>query len=80
MQTAAGTPDCGALPILLRGRADHEQPGAAAEMEQNMCNNCYGGNSCLWIILILIILFGWGGNGCNNGCGNSNCGCNSGCC
>jgi len=50
-----------------------------------MCfNNCGGGNSCLWIILILIILFcgcgnnGFGGcGGCNNGCNN---GCNTGCC
>lgn len=53
-----------------------------------MCwNNGWGGNGCLWIIL-LIILFacgGWGGNGCgcnnscgcgcDNGCGNDNCGC-----
>lgn len=42
-----------------------------------MCNG-FGNNSCLWIILILIILFGCGGcgcdnNGCNNGC--NNCGC-----
>ncbi len=37
------------------------------------CNNSWGGNSCLWIILILIILFGCGG--CGNGCGNS-CDCN----
>ena len=43
------------------------------------CNNnngsCY---SALWIILILIILFGCVGN---NGCGcNTGCGCNDGCC
>ncbi|MBR2666910.1 MAG: hypothetical protein IKD96_01980 [Oscillospiraceae bacterium] len=45
------------------------------------CNNNWGGSNCLWIILILIILFGCGGcgNGCNNGCNNScDCGC-SGC-
>ncbi len=41
-----------------------------------------GNNNCLWIILILIILFG--GCGCGNGCGNScgcgnNCGCNDNC-
>ena len=41
------------------------------------CNN----NSCIWIILILIILFfGCGNNcggscGCNSGCGNNDCGC-----
>lgn len=55
-----------------------------------MCfgNNGFGGNGCLWIILLIIILFacgGWGGNGCgcnnscgcgcDNGCGNDNCGC-----
>ena len=34
-----------------------------------MCNG-FGNNSCLWIILILIILFGCGG-----GCGCNNCGC-----
>ena len=44
-----------------------------------MCcgNNGWGGNSCLWII-ILIILFGWGG--WNGSCGwnnNCNCGCNN---
>ena len=44
------------------------------------CNNnngsCY---SALWIILILIILFGCIGN--NGGCGcNNGCGCNDGCC
>ena len=42
----------------------------------DMCGN----NSCLWIIIILIVLFacgGWGGccdNGCDNGC-NNGCGC-----
>lgn len=45
------------------------------------CNNGWGGNSCLWIILLLIILFSCGGNwgscGCNNNCNNNcgNCGC-----
>ena len=41
-----------------------------------MCGNNFGGNSCLWIILILIILFcgcgnGWGGSCCepSGGCG-----------
>ncbi|MBR7081114.1 MAG: hypothetical protein IKI49_00165 [Oscillospiraceae bacterium] len=47
-------------------------------MENNMCNNCFGGNSWLWIILILCVIFGCnGGLGCggNCGCGNDNCGC-----
>lgn len=37
-------------------------------------------NNSLWIILILIILFGCGNNmGC--GCGSNNgCGCNDNCC
>ena len=49
------------------------------------CNNGWGG-SCLWIIIILIILFcgcgnnNWGscGWGCNNNTWNNNsgCGCN----
>ena len=48
------------------------------------CNSCNGNNS-LWLIILIIILFGCGGNGygcgCNNcgcndcGCGNNNCGC-----
>ena len=41
------------------------------------CNGC---NSSLWIIILIIILFGCGGNswGCGNNwnCGNNdNCGC-----
>lgn len=51
------------------------------------CGNNGWGNSGVWIILLIIILFGcggWGGNscGCNNGC--NSCGCNNdndcGCC
>ncbi len=48
-------------------------------------NNGWGGNSALWIIILVIILFGWGGNGCgnncgcSNGCGCNNCGCNNDC-
>ena len=42
-------------------------------------NNCFGGNNCLWIILLIIILFCCGGcgGGCGNGCGNigGGCGC-----
>ncbi|MDO4812896.1 MAG: hypothetical protein Q3995_05180 [Eubacteriales bacterium] len=45
-----------------------------------MCNNNgFGGNCCLWILIVIIILFGCGGcGGCGNwgnGCGNNNCGC-----
>ena len=43
-----------------------------------MCNNnCFGGNNCLWIIILLILFCGCGNMGgmtANNGCGN-NCGC-----
>lgn len=49
-----------------------------------MCfgNNGWGGNSCLWIIILIILFCGCGNNGC--GCGNNNWGCgnnnwNSGC-
>jgi hypothetical protein len=38
------------------------------------CNNGCGGGSCLWIIIILIILFGCGGLGGNCSSGSS-CGC-----
>ncbi len=55
--------------------------------------NSWGGNSCLWIILILIVIFCCGSNGCGIGtcggscgsCGccngntNNNCGCDCGC-
>ena len=41
------------------------------------CNNGWGGNGCLWIIILIIILFSCGG--CGNGCCNNNCGCNNGC-
>ena len=45
-----------------------------------MCgNNGWGGNSALWIIILIIILFGWGNNGNSCGCNNNNCGCNNGC-
>ena len=39
------------------------------------CNSC--NNSALWLIILIIVLFGYGNNGygCNNGCGND-CGCN----
>ncbi|MBQ8830394.1 MAG: hypothetical protein IJ017_02200 [Oscillospiraceae bacterium] len=45
-----------------------------------MCGN----NSCIWIILILIVLFGCCGNGFgtwgnNGGCGCENNGCGCGC-
>ena len=54
-----------------------------------MCNN-WGGNSCLWIILILLLCGGCGNNaiggcssnGCGNGCGccDNGCGCSNNCC
>lgn len=42
------------------------------------CNSC--NNSTLWLIILIIILFGCGNNGC--GCGGNDCGCgcgNNGC-
>ena len=49
-----------------------------------MCNqnSCFGGNSCCWIIIAIILLFLFCGNGCGcgNDCGcNNNCGCTNGC-
>ena len=49
-----------------------------------MCNqnSCFGGSSCRWIIIAIILLFLFCGNGCGcgNDCGcNNNCGCNNGC-
>ena len=49
-----------------------------------MCcgNNGWGGSVCLWIIILILILFCCNGSGCGNwggsGCGNwggSGCGC-----
>jgi len=41
------------------------------------CGNNYGS---LWIIIILILLFGCGGfGGSTCGCGNNNCGCGNDC-
>ena len=42
------------------------------------CNNGWGGNSCLWIIILILILFSCGngsGCGCNScgGCNNNSC-------
>ena len=48
-----------------------------------MCNNnCFGGNNCLWIIILLILFCGCGnGMTANNGCGaNTGCGCGHDCC
>jgi hypothetical protein len=51
-----------------------------------MYNNGMCGNSCLWIIILLILFCGCGNNGfcggmtTNNGCGcGNNCGCDNGC-
>ena len=43
------------------------------------CNGCNNGS--LWLIILIIILFGCGGNcGCGNNCGcGGNCGCDNGC-
>ena len=45
-------------------------------MFRNSCNS----NNTIWLIILIIILFGCGCNngcGCSNdcGCGNNNCGC-----
>ena len=42
-----------------------------------MCNNNgFGGCGCLWILIIIILLFSCGGNcGCSNNCVNNNCVC-----
>ncbi len=44
-----------------------------------MCNSCFEGNNCMWIIILLIIfilLFSNCGGGCGCDCGNNNgCGC-----
>ena len=43
-------------------------------------NNCFGGNNCLWIIILLILFCGCGNNGgnlCNHY--NNNCGCDNNC-
>ena len=44
---------------------------------------CWGnGNGCIWLIIIVILLCGfggWGSCGCNNNCGNDCGGCGCGC-
>ncbi|MBO4854526.1 MAG: hypothetical protein J5482_05265 [Oscillospiraceae bacterium] len=49
-----------------------------------MCNqgSCFGGNSCCWIIIAIIVLFlvcGNNGCGCGNQCGGCGCGNQGGC-
>ena len=39
-------------------------------------NNCFGGNNCLWIIILLILFCGCGNNGM---CGTTYSGNNGGC-
>ena len=72
--------------------AYHTFWGERVRREERNKTMCWGNNSCIWIILILVILFCCGGfgscgscgggcgcdgnNGCNNGC---NSGCNNGC-
>lgn len=51
-----------------------------------MCcgNNGFGGNGCLWIILLIILWcccgngFNGNSNNCGNGCGDG-CGCDNNC-
>ena len=49
-----------------------------------MCNqscSCFGGSSCCWIIIAIILLWLFCGNntcGCGNGCGNG-CSCGNSC-
>ena len=49
-----------------------------------MFNNCFGGNNCCWIIILLILFCGCGNNGlCGGGTAYNNCGCDNdrcGCC
>ena len=44
-------------------------------------NNCFGGNNCLWIIILLILFCGCGNNGgmCATPCQSGNNGCGCGC-
>ena len=57
-------------------------PGKIQSAEKGyymFCNGC--NNSSLWLIILIIILFGCGngcGNNCGCGCGNS-CGCGNNC-
>ena len=45
-----------------------------------MCNNnCGNGNNCLWIIILLIVLWSCCGNNGFGNCGCGNCGCNDNC-
>lgn len=64
------------LPAPRAGVVKHNMPCAAAEWSYKMfgCNN---NNNVLWLIIILVILFGCG-NGCGSICGNNCCGNN--CC
>lgn len=43
-----------------------------------------GNNGCIWLIIIIVLLFSCGNNGCGCGCGNNDCGCGGnndcGCC
>ena len=40
-------------------------------------NNCFGGNNCLWIIILLILFCGCGNQGgiCGNMNGGNGCSC-----
>ena len=45
-------------------------------------NTCFGGNNCLWIIILLILFCGCGNQGgiCGGAQQNGGCGCNHDCC
>ena len=46
-----------------------------------MYNNGFCGNSCWWIIILLILFCGCGNNGlCGGNYNNDRCGCNDNCC
>jgi hypothetical protein len=94
-QETPRVPGCGHCVLSECGcHRAHRLPRRTAEAESNraekgttmFCNNSC--NNGIWLIILIIILFGWGGNGCgcNNNCGcnncgcDNNCGCNNGCC
>ncbi len=54
--------------------------GECMEVDYMSCNNGFFGGNNLWTVIILIFLLCWlgGGNGCGNVCGNG-CGLNP-CC
>ena len=48
-----------------------------------MCNNCFGGNNCWWIIILILLFCNCGGSMCGGTYNNGGCGCDNdrcGCC